>query len=56
MDPIKCPNCKEGVMNLPPATNPLGPGYADKGGAKYVCTKCSHQAPPSELRQSKTSK
>ena len=55
MDSIKCPKCKEGVMKLPLATKPLGPGYADKGGAKLVCTKCSHQALPSELRQSKNS-
>jgi hypothetical protein len=55
MDSIKCPKCKEGVMKLPLANKLLGPGYADKGGAKLVCTKCSHQARTSAFRQSKTS-
>ena len=39
-------------MKLPLATKLVVPGYADKGGAKLVCTKGTHQLRRSELRQS----
>ena len=51
--PIKCPNCTDGVMNLPAATTSLTPNYTQKRGAKLVCKKCGYRASPQQVRQAK---